>query len=98
MGERTYVATAERILRPKGAIMEAASGIPENVGEGQRWPALRTVATILRVLAWLTAGQALQLLLPGAIRPGVLLAWRSYPVGGAGTGVQIVVLFCSGPM
>jgi len=36
--------------------VEASSEVPEHVGKGHRWPALRTVATIFKVLAWLIVG------------------------------------------
>ena len=66
--------------------MEASSEIPENVGEGQRWPALRTVATIFKVLAWLIVGLGGLAVLIGTIAVAVS------DDGGIGEGLLTLVL------
>jgi hypothetical protein len=81
--------------------MEASSGVPGQPASGQRWPALRTVATIFRVLAWLIVGLGGLAVLIGTIAVavsddgGIGEALLTLVFGALGVGFYALITFAT---
>ena len=81
--------------------MEASSEVPGHTENGQRWPALRTVATIFRVLAWLIVGLGGLAVLIGAIAVavsddgGIGEGLLTLVFGGLGVGFYALINFAA---